>query len=55
VRQVGDEEVDRLRMQAEPSAQASGRFREARALFDDIALKEPLVDFLTSHAYPLIE
>src|SRR5437870_4598690 len=55
VRQVGDEEVDRLRMQAEPSTQASGRFREARALFDDIALKEPLVDFLTSHAYPLIE
>ena len=55
VRQVGDEEVDRLRMQAEPSAQASGRFREARALFDDIALKEPLVDFLTIQAYPLIE
>src|SRR6058998_410747 len=55
VRQVGDEEVDRLRMQAEPSAQTSGRFREARALFDDIALKEPLVDFLTIHAYPLIE
>jgi len=42
-------------MQAEPSAQASGRFREARALFDDIALKEPLVDFLTIQAYPLIE
>ena len=55
VRQVGDEEVDRLRMEAEPSAQTSGRFREARALFDDIALKEPLVDFLTIHAYPLIE
>ena len=55
VRQVGDEEVDRLRMQAEPSAQTSGRFREARALFDDIALKEPLVDFLTIQAYPLIE
>jgi len=55
VRQIGDEELDRLRMQAKPSAQTRGRFREARKLFDDIALKEPLVDFLTIHAYPLIE
>ena len=55
VRQVTDEEVDRLRMEADPSAQASGRFREARALFDDIALKEPLVDFLTIPGYALIE
>jgi len=55
VRQIGDEELDRLRMEAKPSAQTRGRFREARTLFDEIALKEPLVDFLTIQAYPLIE
>src|SRR2546430_926737 len=55
VRQIGDEDVDRLRMEAKPSAQTRGRFREARTLFDQIALKEPLVDFLTIQAYPLIE
>ncbi len=55
VRQVTDEEVDRLRMEADPSVQTSGRFREARALFDDIALKEPLLDFLTIPGYALIE
>jgi malate synthase len=55
VRQIGDEELDRLRMEAKPAAQKRGRFREARTLFDAIALKEPLVDFLTIPAYGLIE
>ena len=55
VRQISDEELDRLRMEAKPSRQARGRFREARKLFDEIALKEPLVDFLTTRAYPLID
>src|SRR2546422_571855 len=55
VRQIGDEELDRLRMEARPSAQTRGRFREARKLFDEIALKEPLVDFLTIQAYELLE
>src|SRR2546430_226548 len=55
VRQIGDEDVDRLRMEAKPSTQTRGRFREARTLFDEIALKEPLVDFLTLQAYARIE
>lgn len=55
VRQIGDEELDRLRMEAKPAAQTRGRFREARTLFDEIALKEPLADFLTIRAYALIE
>jgi len=55
VRQIGDEELDRLRMEARPSTQTRGRFREARTLFDEIALKEPLVDFLTIQAYARIE
>src|SRR5256885_7518809 len=55
VRQIGDEELDRLRMEARPCAQTRGRFREARKLFDEIALKEPLVDFLTIQAYELLE
>jgi len=55
VRQIGDEELDRLRMEAKPAAQTRGRFRQARKLFDEVALKEPLVDFLTIPAYALIE
>jgi len=55
VRQIGNEELDRLRMEAKPATQKRGRFREARTLFDAIALKEPLADFLTIQAYALIE
>jgi len=42
-------------MEAKPAAQTRGRFRQARKLFDEVALKEPLVDFLTIPGYALIE
>ena len=54
LRQIETDEFGRLRTAIGP-AYASGRFDEARALFDELVWSEPLVDFLTLYAAGRIE
>jgi malate synthase len=50
-RRVMDEELAKIRDDLGPAAFASGRFDTARAVFDEVATGEPLIDFLTLPAY----
>jgi len=51
VREIENEELDKLRRQFGPEAWAEGRFEEARDIFDRVALSDQFVDFLTVPAY----
>ena len=51
VRRIEDEEVAKIRDSTGEVAFSRGRFKEARELFDEVAFKEPLVDFLTLPGY----
>src|SRR6266540_1554612 len=55
VRKVEDEELDRIRQTLGPEQYAQGRFEDARALFENVALEEEFVEFLTIPAYKLLE
>ena len=55
VRQVETSELARLRAQVGDAAYTTGRFEEACSLFDELALNDPLIEFLTTHAYPRID
>jgi len=50
VRRIADEELARIQREAGPAFD-TGRFAEARQLFEDVALTEPFVEFLTIPAY----
>jgi malate synthase len=54
VRQIADEELDKIR-QSTGAGFALGRFDEARALFEHVALSEQYVEFLTLPAYEHID
>jgi malate synthase len=54
VRRVVDEELAALRQEIGPEAYAAGRFDEARALFEQVALADDFVDFLTLPAYQTV-
>ncbi|HEX4213039.1 MAG TPA: malate synthase A [Candidatus Dormibacteraeota bacterium] len=54
VRQTEDEELDRIR-EAMGDGYPAARFETARRLFDQVALAEPLAEFLTPSAYELLE
>ena len=51
VRRIIDEELAKVRAALGPAVYDSGRFREARALFEQVALGEEFVEFLTIPAY----
>ena len=51
VRRIIDEELAKVRTALGPAVYDSGRFREARALFEQVALGEEFVEFLTIPAY----
>jgi malate synthase len=50
-RQTLGEELDRIRADLGAQAFDRGKFAQAREIFDDMATREPLVDFLTLPAY----
>jgi len=53
VREVADEEVPRVRARMEEGA--GGRIDEARRVFEQVALDDPYVEFLTVPAYALLD
>jgi malate synthase len=55
VRRVLDEEVARIQLQLGSEASAQRHVDEARSLFEQVALDEEFVDFLTLPAYDLID
>ncbi len=55
VRRIEDEELARLRDAYGDELYGSGRFEEARRIFDQVALADEFVEFLTLPAYDLID
>ena len=55
VRKIADEETDRLRTELGHEVYDGGRFEEARALFEQVALADEFPDFLTLPAYDILE
>jgi malate synthase len=55
IRGFADEEMDAIRARVGEEAYAGGHFDAARALFEQIALADRPVDFLTEPAYSLLE
>ena len=55
VQRLEAEELDKIRTAANPDAAASQRLDEARTLFDEVALSEQFVEFLTLPAYGHID
>ena len=54
VREITDQEMDRVRSEVGPRRFESGRFREARDLFERLTTSENCADFLTIPAYELL-
>ncbi len=55
VRRIGDDELARLRQAYGDEVYGRGRFEEARRVFDQVALADEFVEFLTLPAYDLID
>jgi malate synthase len=55
VRRIEDEELEKIREVVGPAAFAEGRFAEARELFDQVALADDFVEFLTLPAYERLD
>jgi malate synthase len=55
VRRIEDEELARLRAAYGDEVYGRGRFEEARRVFDQVALSDDFVEFLTLPAYDLID
>lgn len=55
MRRIEDEELARLRQAYGDDVYRSGRFEEARRIFDQVALADTFVEFLTLPAYELID
>jgi malate synthase len=55
VRQVADEELAGLRNTMGEQSYDAGRFKEAREVFEQVALADEFVDFLTLPAYDLLD
>ena len=54
VARILDEETDAIRTAVGEDAFAAGRYREARALFEQVAVADEFVDFLTLPAYDVV-
>jgi malate synthase len=55
VRRIADEEMQQLRTVMGEQAYDAGRFKEAREVFEQVALADDFVDFLTLPAYDLVD
>ena len=55
VRRIEEQELARIRDAIGPDAYARGKYDEAGALFETVALGESLVEFLTIPAYDRID
>jgi malate synthase len=55
VRAIADEEAARLRDELGAAEYASGRFDDARALFETVALAADFPEFLTLPGYEILE
>jgi malate synthase len=55
VRKVADEEVDKIRAELGDDVFDGGRFKEARDIFEEVALADDFVDFLTLPAYERLD
>jgi malate synthase len=55
VERVMDEEIEKIRELVGPEAFEGGRFAEARQVFEQVALADEFVDFLTLPAYELLD
>ena len=55
VQQLEQEELEKIRNAGSPDAKAGQRLDEARTLFDEVALSEQFVEFLTLPAYGHID
>jgi malate synthase len=55
VRRTEDEELAKLREGYGDELYGRGRFEEARGVFDQVALADDFVEFLTLPAYELID
>jgi malate synthase len=55
VRKLEDEELSKIRQVIGPDAYAQGRFNDARVVFEQVALGDDFVDFLTFPAYERID
>jgi malate synthase len=55
VQQVEEEELDKIRQATSPDTRTGQRLDEARTLFDEVALSEQFVEFLTLPAYGHID
>ncbi|MEA2631622.1 MAG: malate synthase, partial [Chloroflexota bacterium] len=50
-REIMDEELEKIRSDVGPEAYDRGRYAQARSIFDAVATREPLAEFLTLPAY----
>ena len=55
VRQVLDEETAQIRHEVGEATWGAGRPEETRRVFEQVALSEPLIEFLTLPAYDLLD
>jgi malate synthase len=55
VRKIEVEELDRIRGEIGHDAYGAGRFEDARAIFEDVALGDDFVEFLTIPAYRFLD
>ena len=55
VRQIVEEELSKIRQVIGVETYAKGRFNEARAIFELVAVDDPFVEFLTIPAYEYID
>jgi malate synthase len=55
VRRVADEETDKIRDELGADVYDGGRFKEARDIFEEVALADDFVDFLTLPAYDRLD
>ncbi|MDQ1665532.1 MAG: malate synthase, partial [Actinomycetota bacterium] len=55
VRRVADEEVDKIRAEIGADAYDAGRWKEARDIFEEVALADDFADFLTLPAYERLD
>jgi len=54
VRAIVNEELQKIRADLGAETFDQGKFNEARTVFEAVATREPLVDFLTLPAYELL-
>jgi len=55
VRKVADEEMDKIRAELGSDVFDGGRFKEARDIFEEVALSDDFVTFLTLPAYERLD